>query len=139
MADVLSSVRKWLLTQTTVTNCVASRIYFDTYPNDSKLPVVTMSVISTRHDHTLSNLAGLAHTRVQFDCYANTRQLATTVAKAIRGNGLIAYKGDMEGLDVRGVRIEDGERHYIERLPDGSDRVIYAVNFDLMIDHTEEI
>lgn len=138
MADVMSSLRKWLLTKTTVTNCVGTRIYFDAYPNDSKLPVAVMSVISTRHDHTLSNLSGLAHTRVQFDCLALTRQLSITCAKAIRGNSLIAFKGDMEGLDVRGVRIEEGERHFMERLPDGSDRVVYGVNFDLMIDHTED-
>lgn len=98
-----------------------------------------MTVISTRHEHTLSNLAGLAHTRVQFECIATTRQLSVTCAKAIKGNGLIAFKGDMEGLDVRGVRIEDGERYFTERMPDGSDRVVYGVNFDLMIDHTEEV
>lgn len=139
MADVLSSLRTWLLTKTNVRNCIGTRLYFDTYPNSSTTPVATLSVISTRHDHTLSNLAGLAHTRVQFECIATTRQLATTVAKALRGNGLIAFKGDMEGLDVRGVRIEDGERHFTERQPDGSDRVMYGINFDIVIDHTEEV
>jgi hypothetical protein len=139
VANVIQSVRNYLLTFQTIRNLVGVRIYQEYFPQDAKLPVVVMTRLFTTHEHTLSNLAGLAKTRIQFDCVADTREIANSIAEAIRRTGIVAYKGDMHGLDVRGVMIEEGARDYRDSPNDSSERFRFGVNFDLAISHTEEI
>lgn len=137
--DVQVALRKFLLSSEQISGCVKDRIYCDVAPSQAPLPYIIMTVITTRHEHTLSDLAGMAHTRIQFDCSAVSRKQSTFLAKAIRKSGVCSFKGNMHGLDVRGARLEEGQRHVIDPPIDGSDEYTYTVNFDLVIDHTEEV
>ena len=139
MADVIQSLRDYLLASTAIKNLVGQRISTDMFKQGEKIPCIVMTRIYTSHEHTLSNLAGLAHARIQFDCIASTRATANLIAETIRKTGIIAFKGDMHGTDVRGVRLEEGQRYYTDTPNDGSDAYRYAVNFDLMVDYTEEV
>ncbi len=139
MADVAIAIRTYLLTKSTVTDIVGQRIYADMLPQNPTLPAVTFSKVSTSHDHTISNLAGLAHCRLQFDCYATTRTTANEICEVIRKCGVITQKGTLSGVDVRGVRLEDGQRNFVEYTRDDSDDHRYVTNFDLAIDYAEDI
>jgi hypothetical protein len=139
MADVVESVRTYLLANATVAGLIVDRIYPDIVEQDATLPAVAVSKISTTHDHTLSNLAGLAHVRLSFDCYADTRGIANQVAEAIRASGLVAVRGITSGTNIRGVRIEEGQRNEIEYSNEASDDHRYVTSMDIMVDYTETI
>lgn len=137
MADLAISIRTFLLGKTAITDLVSQRIYTDILPQSATLPAITMSKISTSHDHELSDFAGLVHTRLQFECFAATRQVANNIAEAIRSSGIITQKGTLTGVDIRGVRVVDGQRNYVDFPTDGSDEHRYVTSLDLMIDYSE--
>jgi hypothetical protein len=139
MADVADSLRSYLVANAGVLALVSTRIYPDIVPQNATLPAVAISKISTRHDHTLSNFAGLAHCRLQIDCYSVTRLQANSVAEAVRASGIVGVKGSTHGTDIRGARMEDGERYEIDYSNEASDDHRYVTSFDLVIDYTETI
>lgn len=137
MADLAVAIRTYLLTVSDITDLVSTRIYTDVLPQNTTLPAITYEKISTRHDHELSNFAGLAHTRIQFSCFAATRLIANQVAEAIRASGLITQKGTLSSVDIRGVRVDDGQRNYVDSPTDGSDDFRYVTTIDFIFDYTE--
>ena len=137
MADVAIAVRAYLLTKTAITDLVSQRFYTDILPQSATLPAITLSKVSTSHEHELSDFGGLAHCRLQFECFADTRAVANSIAEAIRASGIITQKGTTTSVDVRGVRVEDGQRNYVDYPTDGSDEHRYVTSLDLMIDYTE--
>lgn len=141
MSDVAIAIRAYLLTKSAVTDLVGERIYSDMIAQGATLPAIAFSKTSTDHEHTLSNLAGLAHTRLQFDCYADLatggRAMANAIAEAIRETGIVAIKGVYTGVDIRGVRLEQGHRNEIDYANDSSDDHRYVTSFDLMVDYLE--
>jgi hypothetical protein len=143
MADVAIAIRTYLLSKSAVTTLVGTRIYSDIVEQNATLPAIAMSKISTRHDHTLSDMAGLAHCRLQFDCYADTatggRATANSIAETIRATGICAIKGTYTSVDIRGVRLESGQRNEIDYARDDSDDHRYVTSFDLEVDYTETI
>ena len=143
MADVAIAIRTWLLTKTAVTDLVGTRIYTDIVEQGATLPAIAMSKTFTTHEHTLSNLAGLAHCRIQFDCFADAaaggRIAANDVAEAIRATGIVALRGLQSSVFIAGVRLEDGQRYALDYARDDSDDHRYLTSFDLMIDYTETI
>lgn len=138
MADVGTAVRAYLLTKTAITDIVSQRFYADILPQGATLPAIAYSRTSTAHDHDLSNLSGLAHARIQFECFAATRAQSNAIADAIRSSGVMAIKGTYSSVDIRGVRIEEGIRSYMDFPTDGSDEHRYVASIDLMVDFTEE-
>lgn len=131
------AVRAYLLGKTAVTDLVSQRIYTDILPQSATLPALAMSKTSTRHEHELSDFGGLAHVRLQFEAFATTRAVANSVIEAIRSCGIITQKGTTSSVDIRGVRVEDGQRNYVDFPNDGSDEHRYVTSFDLMVDYTE--
>lgn len=143
MADVAVSIRTYLLSKSAVTALVGTRIYSDIVEQNATLPAIAMSKISTSHEHDLSNLSGVAHCRMQFDCYADAatggRAMANDIAETIRATGIAAIKGTYTSVDIRGVRLDSGQRNEIDYANDNSDDHRYVTSFDLMIDFTETI
>lgn len=137
MADLQVAVRTFLLTKTAITDLVGQRIYADDLPQSATMPAITTQRISTRHDHQLSDFAGLAHARVQYACFAATRQTANAIAEAIRSCGIITQKGTLNSVDIRGVRLVDGPTEYTESPTDGSDEHRYVTALDFEFDYTE--
>ena len=138
MADVVVGLRGYLLSKTVITDLVGStRIYTDQLPQRATLPAIVLNQLFTVHDHQLSDLGGLAHARVQIECYAATRLVANSIVEAIRSCGIITQKGSTNGVDIRGVRIEEGMSYKDDAATDGSDEQRYVAVFDLVIDYTE--
>lgn len=139
MADVASAVRLFLVADSDVNNLIGSRIFTDQPPQAATLPYCLMNQLFATHDHTLSNLAGLAHARLQFDAISNTRQQANEIIEAIRTSGIITQKGISNGVDIRGCRIEEGVSYQYIAARDGSDQHLYVCSFDLIVDYVESI
>lgn len=137
MADVAIAIRTFLLGKSAITDIVSQRIYTDVLPQSATLPAITMRKVSTTHDHQLGDLAGLAHTRLTFDCYASTRKVANQIAEAIRQSGIMTQKGTLTGVDVRGVRIDTGQENFVDFPSDGHDDYRYITSIDFVIDFTE--
>ena len=137
MADIGSGIRAYLLGMSDITDLVGQRIYTDQLPQSATQPSVVMNVLFTTHEHMLSDLARLAHTRLQFECYAATRLVANEICDAIRHSGIVAVKGVTNSIDIRGVRVEEGMSFKNDAATDGSDELRYVSVIDLVIDHTE--
>jgi len=137
VADLGIAVRTYLLTKTAITDLVSQRFYADILPQSATLPAIAYTRTSGFHDHILSDLAGLAHARIQFECFADTRAVANSIVEAIRASGIITQKGTISSVDIRGVRIEEGLRSELDYPHDGSDEHRYVASIDLMFDFTE--
>lgn len=138
MADVAIAVRGFLLGKSAITDLVGlTRIYTDVLPQGATLPAIVMNKLFTVHDHALSDFAGLAHARIQFECYGATRQAANSVAEAIRSSGIVTWKGVTNGADIRGAMVEEGMSYKTDPPTDGSDESRYVSVLDLVIDYTE--
>ena len=139
MADIAIGVRGFLLSKSVITDLVGQRIYTDALPQSATLPAIVMEKLYTQHEHELSNLAGLAHARLQFSCFAATRLVSNSVAEAIRTSGVVTQKGSTSDVDIRGVRVEEGMSYQDDPPTDGSDERRYVSVIDLMVDFTETV
>jgi hypothetical protein len=138
MADLGKAVRAYLLSKVGITDLVGTtRIYTDQLPQQATLPAIVMNQLFTTHEHALSDFAGLAHARLQFECYAATRLVANSMAEAIRSSGIITQKGSTSGVDIRGVRVEEGLSFKDDAPTDGGADHRYVSVIDLVIDYTE--
>lgn len=137
VADVAIAVRSYLLGKSAVTDLLSQRIYTDALPQGATMPAVVMNKLFTTHDVACSDFAGLAHARLQFECYAATRLVANSLAEAIRGSGIAVFKGETGGADIRGARVEEGMSYKTDPPTDGSDESRYVSVLDLVVDYTE--
>lgn len=137
MADVAFAVRAYLLTKTAITDLVGQRIYTDQLPQNPTLPAIVMFKRYTQHEHALSDLAGLASANIQFECFATTRSVANSIADAIIDCGIITHKGTQSSVDIRGVRVSQGQMNDVVAPLDGSDERYYMTVIELEVDYTE--
>ena len=137
MADVQTAVRGYLLSKTPISDLIGQRLYTDELPQRATMPAAVMNKLFTIHDHALSDFAGLAHARIQIECYADTRLAANALIEAFRASGIVTYKGLFAGVDIRGARVEEGESYKTDPPTDGSDESRYVSVLDFVIDYTE--
>ena len=137
MADVVSSIRTYLLGRSAVTDVLSQRIYLDVLKQSATLPAATISKVSETHSHLISDRSGFVQTRLQIECFALQRLVANSLAEAIYKSGVAAIKGVTNGVNIRGVTVDDGQRNYIVQDADGGDDHTYVTQFDLMVSYLE--
>lgn len=137
MADVVSAVRTYILSQSAVTDLIAQRMYLDRLKQNATLPAATIHKVSESHVHTISNRGGMVQTRLQIECFALQRLTANALAEAIYKCGIAAVKGITNSVNIRGVMVEDGQRNYTIDDADGGDDHTYVTQFDLMVSYLE--
>lgn len=137
MADVLGAVRTYLLSRSSVTDVIGQRMYFQRRPQKAALPSATISRVSETHDHLLSDRSGFVKTRLQIECFSTQQVVTEALATAIYKTGVAAIKGLTNGVDIRGVVVEDGRRDYTLDDPNGGDDHIYVSQFDLEVSYKE--
>lgn len=133
MADILQSMRTYFLAKTAITDIVGQRIYCDQLPQNATVPAATLLTASERYEHALDGLGGVVATRLQIECYADTRSTTLSLADAIIWCGADQIKGVQSGIDIRSVIIEDGRRSYNDPDTSGGDRQRYVTTFDMLI------
>lgn len=102
---------------------------------DATLPFVTYEIISCDAVHLLSDLSGLYDTRIQYVSYADSRRSANAIVRAIKNSGVVALQGVTGGVDIRGVQVESGIRHYTETPTDGNQTSRYLAEIDFSVQH----
>jgi hypothetical protein len=132
-----TSLRSYFLTKTAITNLVGERIGTNRLAQGVELPAIVMYRNDSTEEHLLSDLAGAVDARVRVECYADTCDISNSVAKAVKRCGIAAVKGMTHGTDIRGVRVESGQREYDDPPTDGSDESRYVTTFDLMVSYLE--
>lgn len=137
MADVISAVRTYILSQSSVTDVIGQRMYFDRLKQKATLPAATISRVIETHDHTISNRSGIVWTRLQIDCYSTSRLTTSALAEAIYKCGIAAVKGTTNSINIRGVDVEDGRRDYTIDDAKGGDDHVYVTQFDLRVCYSE--
>jgi hypothetical protein len=133
MADVVKSVRQYLLTKTAITDLVGQRIETKRLRQGATIPAITMRVISETYDHALDGLGGIVQTRINFECYAALSETARSVADAVIWCGIDAIKGSYSSLQIRSVMVEDGRREFEDEDTSGGDNQRQVCSFDLMV------
>lgn len=137
MADVVSAVRTYLLSQSAVTDVISQRLYLDVRPQHATLPAATITKSSESHDHTLSDRTGTVKTRLQIECFSALRLTSNALAETIYKTGVAALKGVTNSVNIRGVQVEDGQRNYVIFDSEGGDEQTYVTQFDLMVYYRE--
>lgn len=137
VADVLGAVRTYLLSRSSITDVIGQRMYFQRRPQKAALPAATIARVSEDHDHLLSNRSGFVKTRLQIECFSGQQVVTEALAEAIYKSGVAALKGTTNGIDIRGVTVEDGRRDYTLDDPNGGDDHTYVTQFDLMVSYKE--
>lgn len=134
MAEVLTSVRTWLLGQSSITTLVGQRIYPDQLPQSNvTYPAVLLTILDERYEHDLGGLGGLVQTRLQCECYGTTRLSSLAVSDAIIWSGIDQLKGTYSSLKIRSVMVEEGRRCFVDADLKGGDAQRYVTNFDFQI------
>ena len=137
MADVVSAVRTYLLSQSAVNSLIGQRMYLDVLPQRATLPAATIAKVSESHDHTISNRSGFVQTRLQIECHSSSRLTSNSLAETIYKSGIAAVKGVTNSINIRGVTVDDGQRNGVIPDADGGDDHQYVTQFDLMVSYQE--
>ena len=138
MADVLDSVRTYLLTKTAVTDLIGQRLYIEPLPQAVTLPAAFMEIISGEDAHLISDRAGYVEEIVSFECHAARLSGANDIGNAIRRCGVTTVKGVTNGLNIRAISVESGRRNWRIEALDASDDHRYACGFDLKVSYRED-
>lgn len=137
-ADVGKALRKKLLTYTSVTDLIGTRMYPDALLQACAMPAVIYYKISTQREHSMSDVTRLAHSRFQVDCYALTREAANDISHAIRRSGICAFRGTSESIFICGVEIDSGDSYEQEPPTDGNQEHRYITSFDFLVHYQEQ-
>lgn len=140
MADIGTAIQDYLAADATVSGLVGTRIRPDVLKQGETMPAVTYRVISTRHEHNINGAkTGIARSRIQIDCYAETRLGANALAEAIRKSGILdrGHK-TTHGVYIYSVQIDAGQSHGIEQPDDGSDEFRRITSQDYAFTYGED-
>jgi len=152
MAAIEEALPQWLLDVAAVNSLIADRMFPEVLDQPgggyATMPAVTFEVISTDETNKLAGRSGLCKSRFQFVAYGNTRKQANSVFRAIRNSGVDLLHGDVNGVDIRGVSIEEGFRTDRELIGEGeqdaatqsstAQQYRYLTEFDLMVSYLEQ-
>lgn len=135
MADILKAVRSRLLSTTSVTSLVSTRVYPTYAEQSATLPYVVLREVSNFAEENLAGTSGLSTSRVQVDCYALTHGAAYALREACRQQ-LHAYRGTSESVVFRAS--VQGSRFGTRLEPrDGSDHGKHIQTIDFLFTHSE--
>jgi hypothetical protein len=104
------ALRTYLLTKTSVTNLVASRIYPQVVPqkkeaSDVAYPAIAYTRLGGDRTRSLGGANGQVMSSVQFSCFSYDYDTSEAVAEALR-NVLECFQGTFDTTTVQGVFVE---------------------------------
>jgi hypothetical protein len=132
--DIGAVLARKLLTVDDVTQLIGTRIYPEVLPQNADLPAVCYSLMSETSEATISDPAGMAEARVQFDCMAKTaiesRQLKNRIRAAIHARQFL-----QDETYVRSVRHENTQSFFLQDIVDGG-AYVTSVDFHCIYKET---
>jgi len=131
------ALRTKLLSYSGISSLIGGRLYQSALLQESVLPAVVFTKLSTQRNHVISDVTKLSHATYQFDCYSLTKDEADSVSKAIQDSGICAYQGTTAGIYFCGTEISGGEYDGDESPTDGNQAHRYITSFDLQVHYQE--
>lgn len=135
MSDIESAIEAALRADDRVTSLIGSitgvRIFQQKLAQGSLLPALTYQLVDDPSESSHTGPSGLAHARIQFDCWGNTKEEAAAVARAVR----LALGGIRR--EVLGVFIQSGLK-LTERTLFDPDVRLRRRSLDMSFWHSEE-
>lgn len=122
----------WLKTKPLVNNIINGRIHPLQLPQDPSLDALTYQRISGVREESQEGPSGLAHPRLQFDCWSKTYPGAKRLAEALRLT-IDGFTGSMNGRRVFRCKVEND----LDQKDDFAER--YRVTVDVTVWHREEV
>lgn len=90
----------------------------------------------TSHGHTLVGLDGIARSVVTIECISDESPgAADELADAMAYSGIVNFRGNAHGVNIRSVQLSDGPEQYLEGVDPGSERYRYVTAFQLLISY----
>ena len=83
MSDAVAAMRTYLLTQSGVTDLVATRIYFDNLPQGATLPAIVVEQVNDDIIRSLNATDSLRRTSVNAIVYASSHTSAAAAGDAV--------------------------------------------------------
>lgn len=104
-----TSLRSYLLAQTSITSLVGQRIYPMRLPQGATLPAITYQVVFGTSTYSHDGDEDLGRRRFQLDCWASTYADSMNVAEAVRAaiNGHDGPMGSTAQVNGRVINILD--------------------------------
>lgn len=140
MADAMTALRTYILDQPSVNSVILQRFYRGRRKQGAVLPCAVIRRSSESHDHLLSSRSGIVQTRFQIETYSSRHSgtgSAAELAELIYKCGVDTLKGTTNGVDFRGITVEDGRREFEVEDTEGGDSQTYVCQFDLMVTYLE--
>tara|TARA_R100001244_G_scaffold42896_1_gene38642 strand:+ start:678 stop:1100 length:423 start_codon:yes stop_codon:yes gene_type:complete len=136
MADIGVGIRTYLLTKSTITDIVGTRIYPSALPQNADLPAIVYDVIGGRPDDVLTGSSGSYRASIDLDCISTNHITSNNLAEQVR---LVTqgYFGAMGDEQVNASRLTGRFEQYLAPI-DGSDlgRHVVALSFDITHNQT---
>ena len=137
MADIGLGLRTYLLTKSTVTAIIGTRIYPSNLPQNATLPALVYDVFTGHPDDVLTGSSGSFTASVDVECISLNHITSNDLAEQIRlvTQGYFGAMGDEQCNACRLIgRVESYENPI-----DGSDQGRHVVAISLEITHTQTI
>lgn len=135
-ANLPVALRKVIINDQSTKSLCAERVFPDKLPQGEGMPVIRYEVLTDRRDNDLAGMSAARRARIQYDCYADTRLEADTLATAVE-----TLLGNLHG-DVYGVWIyeslPDNKYTRLDLPAEGSDESRYRTVVDFQVHYQHE-
>lgn len=115
--DIRPGIRAALLADAAVAAIAGDRVYSMLAPQGERRPCIVFVRVSEIEDATLKGAQGIAQSRVQIDCWAETPDQANALAEAVRAR-MQGLSGTFAGAVFCGA--------WADRINEGQDRETLA-------------
>ncbi len=141
MTSIKEAIFSQLSTEDHVTAFVDDRIYpAGTAPSEPRYPIITYQKISVVHARHLKGGSGVAHSRIQINCWAKSDEEADNLADAVREmDNFIGTMGVGDStLEILGTELADDSDEPIPPT-DKSGSGKFGVRMDFIFSHRESL
>lgn len=139
MASVSESLVYYLTSNGPIAAVIGDRIESDSLSQGVAVPAIVYRCISTGYASDIDGtVLGMARSRYEIDCIADTRAAADSLAKLVRDSGMLAWqRKEIQGVLFQGVLIDSGVRHFTEQPDPGDHRKRYVASMDFQFSYSE--
>jgi hypothetical protein len=134
LTDVRPGLRAYLLADSAISALVGSRMYPITPPQGQVLAHIVYHMISGQGDRHMQGRSGLSRPRIQIDCWADTPDVAISLAGEVKER-IDGFKGAMawgtnspqNSVDVQAIFFESERDDY------DADSGLYLISHDYIV------
>ena len=133
---VEASIYAYLNSKTSITDITTNIVIGHIAEDATEYPILTFQPISTVHDHTRAGAAGVATTRMQFDCWSDSKLESIQLAEALR-QVMHGYIGTMGTQHIAFCKLEN--EITLDEKPTAGENWLYRRSVDYMITYSESV